>query len=443
MTEDSATAAGTTANSSALDALDALATIELPRINNNNSNTAKLHVSRNGADDMNESFSLLGMHRRKHTLRFLFRSASLVALIGGYAVYNSLSGSPLLPLTSRAGLRSSGGNGSSPNLNSNLNSNLNFNEGRTMSEDLSGASSFSNFKISNSSNNDRQLQDNADGTGDGTDAATNDAAETSPKEEEVVCNTGNQADPTWTVAFYALGTLYMFLALAIVCDEFFVPALEEISCEHHLNLSMDVAGATLMAAGGSAPELFTSFVGTFQQSDIGIGTIVGSAVFNVLFVIGTCSILSKEVLTLTWWPLFRDSAYYATGLIVLSMLAGVVSAQEIYWWEALILLAMYVGYVVLMAYNRELYTFLTGKTLVLAGEQENDNDNASTTQNNSDTLVDAASNGNGNGKQSYKRWKARPGTLIANTLMAAGCDHVITMDLHDPQFQGTSNLIHG
>ncbi len=36
----------------------------------------------------------------------------------------------------------------------------------------------------------------------------------------------------------------------------------------------------------------------------------------------------------------------------------------------------------------------------------------------------------------YKRWSARPGTLIANTLMAAGCDHVMTMDLHDPQFQG-------
>ncbi|KAJ3315468.1 ribose-phosphate pyrophosphokinase [Boothiomyces sp. JEL0838] len=36
----------------------------------------------------------------------------------------------------------------------------------------------------------------------------------------------------------------------------------------------------------------------------------------------------------------------------------------------------------------------------------------------------------------YKTWSAKPGTLIANMLMAAGCDHVITMDLHDPQFQG-------
>ncbi|VVT58662.1 uncharacterized protein SAPINGB_P006321 [Magnusiomyces paraingens] len=36
----------------------------------------------------------------------------------------------------------------------------------------------------------------------------------------------------------------------------------------------------------------------------------------------------------------------------------------------------------------------------------------------------------------YKEWVAQPGTLIASLLMAAGADHIITMDLHDPQFQG-------
>lgn len=50
-------------------------------------------------------------------------------------------------------------------------------------------------------------------------------------------------------------------------------------------------------------------------------------------------------------------------------------------------------------------------------------------------VYSASAAGTSNGP-SYKKWKARPGTLIANTLMAAGCDHVITMDLHDPQFQG-------
>lgn len=71
-------------------------------------------------------------------------------------------------------------------------------------------------------------------------------------------------------------------------------------------MTEDVAGATLMAAGGSAPEFFTSLIGKLKnsifdlflgvfvsQSDVGIGTIVGSAVFNVLFVIGMCAIFSK------------------------------------------------------------------------------------------------------------------------------------------------------
>jgi len=43
----------------------------------------------------------------------------------------------------------------------------------------------------------------------------------------------------------------MFVALAIVCDEFFVPALDVII--EVLGCSEDVAGATFMAAGGSAP----------------------------------------------------------------------------------------------------------------------------------------------------------------------------------------------
>ncbi|KAF9574390.1 ribose-phosphate pyrophosphokinase, partial [Lunasporangiospora selenospora] len=39
-------------------------------------------------------------------------------------------------------------------------------------------------------------------------------------------------------------------------------------------------------------------------------------------------------------------------------------------------------------------------------------------------------------KTGYKHWVARSGTLIANLLVTAGADHIITMDLHDPQFQG-------
>ncbi|CDH57188.1 ribose-phosphate pyrophosphokinase [Lichtheimia corymbifera JMRC:FSU:9682] len=36
----------------------------------------------------------------------------------------------------------------------------------------------------------------------------------------------------------------------------------------------------------------------------------------------------------------------------------------------------------------------------------------------------------------YRQWVARSGTLVAELLMCAGADHIITLDLHDPQFQG-------
>lgn len=77
-----------------------------------------------------------------------------------------------------------------------------------------------------------------------------------------------------------------------------------------------------MAAGGSAPELATSFVGTFQRSDVGFGTIVGSAVFNVLFVIGMCAMATPAKyapLKLTWWPLARDCTYYVCTLCTLAV----------------------------------------------------------------------------------------------------------------------------
>ena len=65
-------------------------------------------------------------------------------------------------------------------------------------------------------------------------------------------------------------------------------------------------------------ELFTSIIGVFISfDDVGIGTIVGSAVFNILFVLSMCAIFSKSVLELTWWPLFRDVSFYSLILITL------------------------------------------------------------------------------------------------------------------------------
>uniref|UniRef100_A0A3B5B6J9 Sodium/potassium/calcium exchanger 1 n=1 Tax=Stegastes partitus TaxID=144197 RepID=A0A3B5B6J9_9TELE len=152
------------------------------------------------------------------------------------------------------------------------------------------------------------------------------------------------------VVLHILGMTYMFVALAIVCDEFFVPGLEVIT--NKLQISDDVAGATFMAAGGSAPELFTSLIGVFiSHSNVGIGTIVGSAVFNILFVIGMCAIFSREMLHLTWWPLFRDVTFYILDLI---MLIVFFLDNMILWWESMLLVLGYISYVSFMKFNSQI-----------------------------------------------------------------------------------------
>uniref|UniRef100_A0A4W3JNX6 Sodium/potassium/calcium exchanger 1 n=1 Tax=Callorhinchus milii TaxID=7868 RepID=A0A4W3JNX6_CALMI len=152
------------------------------------------------------------------------------------------------------------------------------------------------------------------------------------------------------VVLHLFGMMYMFVSLALVCDEFFVPALGTITTK--LDISDDVAGATFMAAGGSAPELFTSLIGVFiSHSNVGIGTIVGSAVFNILFVIGMCAVFSREILNLTWWPLFRDVSFYILDLIMLIIFF---LDNIIVWWESMFLFSSYILYVSFMKYNSKM-----------------------------------------------------------------------------------------
>ncbi|KAI6225624.1 Sodium/potassium/calcium exchanger 1 [Aphelenchoides besseyi] len=151
---------------------------------------------------------------------------------------------------------------------------------------------------------------------------------------------------------FALG--YMFIALAIVCDEFFVPALTIIT--ETLDINDDVAAATFMAAGGSAPEFFTSVIGVFiAHSNVGIGTIVGSALFNILCVLSFCTFFSRTVLQLSWWPLFRDITFYSFSLFILLLFF---LDELIYWYEAACMFGMYIVYAGFMRYNEVFEKFV-------------------------------------------------------------------------------------
>ncbi|KAG7512517.1 sodium/potassium/calcium exchanger 3-like [Solea senegalensis] len=164
----------------------------------------------------------------------------------------------------------------------------------------------------------------------------------------------NQERAEGAVGLHVLCAVYMFYALAIVCDDYFVPSLEKL-CER-LQLSEDVAGATFMAAGSSAPELFTSVIGVFiTKGDVGVGTIVGSAVFNILCIIGMCGIFTAQMIHLSCWPLLRDSLYYTLSI---SALIVFIYDEKVVWWEALTLILMYFVYILIMKLNSYVVHFL-------------------------------------------------------------------------------------
>jgi len=172
---------------------------------------------------------------------------------------------------------------------------------------------------------------------------------------------GNVCDAGWETALggalasiiYILLSVYLFLGVAIICDGGFVFSLELICSPFGLNLSPDVAGATFMAAGSSAPELATSFIGVFlSDSDVGIGTILGSAVFNILIIIGATAILSGRTLDLDYRPIVRDNFFYLGSVVIL--VGCIIPDDQIDWYDNVMLLTWYTLYIIFLAFNESI-----------------------------------------------------------------------------------------
>lgn len=143
--------------------------------------------------------------------------------------------------------------------------------------------------------------------------------------------------------------LLSFYMLNEVTDRFFVPSLDKIA--EKLKMSDDAAGATLMAAGSSAPELFVAIIAlsSGDNFDIGIGTIVGSALFNLLVIVGTIGLVRKS--TVAWQPMLRDIIFYviSIGLLYWSYSSGHISMVHV-----ALFIGVYVLYIIAVVYWRKL-----------------------------------------------------------------------------------------
>jgi len=150
-----------------------------------------------------------------------------------------------------------------------------------------------------------------------------------------------------------LALIISFYLLAQVSDKYFIESLDKIS--QQFKMSHDMAGATLMAVGSSAPELFVAIIALVKPGNheaIGIGTIIGSAVFNILAIIGAVGLVKRSFLA--WQPVFRDLLFYSLSIIVLII---VFYDHKIELYEALIFVAMYVLYIYAVIYWRKIFPY--------------------------------------------------------------------------------------
>lgn len=155
------------------------------------------------------------------------------------------------------------------------------------------------------------------------------------------------------IALYIIILLACFVLLARIVDLFFISSLDKISKD--LRLSSDAAGATLMAVGSSAPELFVALFAVLKPGEhqvIGIGSIVGSAIFNLLVIVGVAAWVKKT--KLTWQPVVRDLIFYslAVGLLVYFIWDGAFTVTE-----AIVFLVIYVFYVLAAVYWRKILPY--------------------------------------------------------------------------------------
>lgn len=135
------------------------------------------------------------------------------------------------------------------------------------------------------------------------------------------------------------------LAALIVGSNIFVDNATEIA--RLLGVSEAVIGLTIVAAGTSLPELATSIVAARKgQSAIAIGNVIGSNVFNILFIIGLTGVITPmQIVGLT----NIDFAVMLGSMLLLWLMSF--TKYTLSRWEGAMLAVLYVVYVGWLIYN--------------------------------------------------------------------------------------------
>ncbi|WP_346863344.1 calcium/sodium antiporter [uncultured Draconibacterium sp.] len=117
-----------------------------------------------------------------------------------------------------------------------------------------------------------------------------------------------------------------------------------VKMANHLGISEKIIGLTIVAAGTSLPELVTSIVAAVKKnSDIAVGNVIGSNVFNILLILSVSSIIKP----INFNTNFNTDLLLLTGgtaFLLLAMISG--KRKTLDRWEAAILVVVYIAYTV-------------------------------------------------------------------------------------------------
>nr|WP_321411940.1 calcium/sodium antiporter [uncultured Carboxylicivirga sp.] len=160
-------------------------------------------------------------------------------------------------------------------------------------------------------------------------------------------NTIDTSEPEITSNLKIWGFIIIGLAGLILGGQLVVD--NSVKIASLLGVSEKIIGLTIVAAGTSLPELVTSVVAALKRnSDIAIGNVIGSNIFNLLLILSVSSFINP----ISFKPNFNlDLVVLISGTVFLflAMFTGI--RKKLDRWEAAILLVLYLSYLFYLIKN--------------------------------------------------------------------------------------------
>ena len=121
--------------------------------------------------------------------------------------------------------------------------------------------------------------------------------------------------------------------------------ISAVSIARAMGISELIIGMTIVAVGTSLPELATSAVAAFKrEADISIGNIVGSNIFNILFILGVTGIIRPVSVHPEAWRLHMPVMVFFSLLLFIFMKTGNVISRA----EGAVMVLLYIGYLMII-----------------------------------------------------------------------------------------------